>query len=111
MDGMELGIRMLMVEVPMKIKGIKKCYSMKNVREVAVRSGLDFSIRRYVALMIVFLSGLLLAGLLYRLELWYIVLVEVVGAAAIPPLIMYYYMQRCESKRADKNCGKRCQTD
>ncbi|MBQ4282967.1 MAG: hypothetical protein IJB96_03465 [Lachnospira sp.] len=83
----------------MKIKGIKKCYSMKNVREVAVRSGLDFSIRRYVALMIVFLSGLLLAGLLYRLELWYIVLVEVVGAAAIPPLIMYYYMQRCESKR------------
>ncbi len=79
--------------------GIKKFYSVKNIKALANESGMFFSMKRYVLLLIVFLLSLLFISLVYRLQIGYILIIELVGMCAIPPLVLYYYMQRCENKR------------
>ncbi len=77
----------------------KKYYSVKAVKRLAKRSGLTFSMKRYIALLIVYLISLLLIGVAYRLKFGYILCIQLIGLGTMPPLIMYYYMQRYECRR------------
>ncbi len=78
---------------------IKQYYSIKAIRKVAIKSGTELSLKQYIVWLIVYITGLLCISLLYRLKPVYILIVLIIGGATVPPLLLYRYMQRCESKR------------
>lgn len=77
----------------------RKTYVKDRLRSGLSDSLMLFTRKKLCIVLTVFLIGLFLTGSLYRLEAGYMVLTMFVGFACVPPILMYYSIQRNENMR------------
>lgn len=77
----------------------RKTYVKDKLRSGLSDSFMLFTRKKLCIVLTVFLIGLFLTGSLYRLKAGYMVITMFVGFACVPPILMYYSIQRNENMR------------
>lgn len=73
---------------------IKKYLSYKEVMKTAGESGSTFSTKSYILVMILFQTALFGAGILYHLQWWGLIAVQMFCLLCVPVLLNHFFMQK-----------------
>ena len=77
----------------------KKLFSLQEMKKIAKAGEKEFSTERFLISIGIFLFSLIIIGVLYRLELFCILLILIMGGICILPFAKYYYLQNLEKKK------------
>lgn len=77
----------------------KKLFSLHEMKKIAKAGEKEFSTERFLISIGIFLFSLIIIGVLYRLELFCILLILIMGGICILPFAKYYYLQNFEKKK------------
>lgn len=74
-------------------------FSLQELEKIARAGEKEFSAGRFLISMGIFLFSLIVIGLIYRLEPFWILLIFLTGSLCILPFAKYYYLQKLEKKK------------
>lgn len=76
-----------------------QCFSLQELEKIARDGEKEFSAVRFLVSTGIFLFSLIIIGLIYRLEFFWILLILIIGSLCTLPFAEYYYLQNLEKKK------------